>query len=66
MYKLKTNQSISKRFKVTSNYKLLRRKACKSHLLQKKSSKRKLKLRKVSVVHFHDKGNFVNNLPYLN
>nr|YP_010619100.1 Ribosomal protein L35 [Pterosiphonia complanata]WAX03113.1 Ribosomal protein L35 [Pterosiphonia complanata] len=66
MYKLKTNQSICKRFKVTSRFKFLKKKSCKSHLLQKKSSKRKRKLRKVSIVHFHDKGNFINNLPYFN
>nr|YP_010850447.1 ribosomal protein L35 [Lophurella caespitosa]WGH13263.1 ribosomal protein L35 [Lophurella caespitosa] len=66
MYKLKTNQSISKRFKVTSRGKILKHKACKSHLLQKKSSKRKSKLRKVSIVNFRDKGNFINNLPYFN
>nr|YP_010619874.1 Ribosomal protein L35 [Symphyocladia marchantioides]WAX03887.1 Ribosomal protein L35 [Symphyocladia marchantioides] len=66
MYKLKTNQSICKRFKVTGNSKMLRRKSCKSHLLQKKNSKRKRKLRRISIVHFYDKGNFINNLPYFN
>nr|YP_010618711.1 Ribosomal protein L35 [Rhodomelopsis africana]WAX02724.1 Ribosomal protein L35 [Rhodomelopsis africana] len=66
MNKLKTNQSICKRFKVTSNFKILRRKSCKSHLLQKKSSKRKRNLRRVSIVHLNDKGNFINSLPYFN
>nr|YP_009399527.1 ribosomal protein L35 [Dictyomenia sonderi]ARW69133.1 ribosomal protein L35 [Dictyomenia sonderi] len=66
MYKLKTNRSICKRFKVTSNCKLLKRRSCKSHLLQKKSSKRKRKLRRISIVHFNDKGNFISNLPYFN
>nr|YP_010619680.1 Ribosomal protein L35 [Tayloriella tenebrosa]WAX03693.1 Ribosomal protein L35 [Tayloriella tenebrosa] len=66
MYKLKTNQSVCKRFRFTRNSKILKRKSCKSHLLQKKSSKRKRKLRRISVVHFHDRGNFINNLPYSN
>nr|YP_009392072.1 ribosomal protein L35 [Periphykon beckeri]ARW60420.1 ribosomal protein L35 [Periphykon beckeri] len=66
MYKLKTNQSIAKRFKVTSNFKLIRRKSSKSHLLQKKSSKRKRNLRKTSIVDLCDQSNFVKNLPYIN
>nr|YP_009541746.1 ribosomal protein L35 [Synarthrophyton chejuense]AYR05755.1 ribosomal protein L35 [Synarthrophyton chejuense] len=49
-YKLKSSSSISKRFKFTSTGKLLRHKACRSHLLQKKSSKRKQQLRKVVLV----------------
>nr|YP_009395807.1 ribosomal protein L35 [Herposiphonia versicolor]ARW64787.1 ribosomal protein L35 [Herposiphonia versicolor] len=66
MYKLKTNQSVCKRFKSTNNGKLLKRKSCKSHLLQKKSSKRKRRLSKLSIVGFCDKVNIVSNLPYLN
>nr|ARW60622.1 ribosomal protein L35 [Polysiphonia sp.] len=66
MYKLKTSRSICKRFRSSSNGKLLRRRSCKSHLLQKKSSKRKCKLRKISFVNLSDKGNFINNIPYLN
>nr|YP_009395191.1 ribosomal protein L35 [Bryothamnion seaforthii]ARW63959.1 ribosomal protein L35 [Bryothamnion seaforthii] len=65
MYKLKTNKSISKRFKVTSNKKFMQRKSCRSHLLQKKSSKRKRKLRNVIIVKLRDKRNFINSLPYL-
>nr|YP_009654386.1 ribosomal protein L35 [Pleurostichidium falkenbergii]QCH39673.1 ribosomal protein L35 [Pleurostichidium falkenbergii] len=66
MYKLKTNQSIHKRFKLTGGSHLRRRKSCKSHLLQKKSSKQKRKLRKVSIVNLSDKSNVINALPYLN
>nr|YP_009397661.1 ribosomal protein L35 [Dipterosiphonia australica]ARW66847.1 ribosomal protein L35 [Dipterosiphonia australica] len=66
MYKLKNSQSVCKRFKVTSSGNLLKRKAGKSHLLQKKNNKRKRKLRKVGVVNCHDKSNFINVLPYLN
>nr|YP_010471103.1 ribosomal protein L35 [Synarthrophyton patena]UVF62932.1 ribosomal protein L35 [Synarthrophyton patena] len=46
-YKLKSSSSISKRFKFTASGKLLRHKACRNHLLQKKSPKRKQQLRKV-------------------
>nr|YP_009510661.1 ribosomal protein L35 [Gracilaria ferox]YP_010196585.1 ribosomal protein L35 [Gracilaria cervicornis]AXI96334.1 ribosomal protein L35 [Gracilaria ferox]UAD83982.1 ribosomal protein L35 [Gracilaria cervicornis]UAD85818.1 ribosomal protein L35 [Gracilaria ferox] len=47
MYKLKNSKSIIKRFKFKSKNKVLRHMANHSHLLQKKSSKRKQKLRKV-------------------
>nr|YP_009394566.1 ribosomal protein L35 [Vertebrata thuyoides]ARW63128.1 ribosomal protein L35 [Vertebrata thuyoides] len=65
MYKLKTNRSINKRFKMTSTCKILKRSSSKSHLLQKKSSNRKRKLRKVNVVNLCDKYNFINSLPYI-
>nr|ARW69339.1 ribosomal protein L35 [Polysiphonia sp.] len=66
MYKLKTKKSLDKRFRVTSSGKLLKRKSYKSHLLQKKSSRRKRRLCKVSVVKLSDISNFINGLPYLN
>nr|UNJ16375.1 ribosomal protein L35 [Boldiaceae sp.] len=50
MPKLKTKKSISKRFKIVSTHKILRRKAGKKHLLQKKSSKRKHSLSKTSLL----------------
>nr|YP_009392285.1 ribosomal protein L35 [Osmundaria fimbriata]ARW60847.1 ribosomal protein L35 [Osmundaria fimbriata] len=65
MYKLKTSRSISKRFKVTYAGKLLRRRSCKSHLLQKKTSKRKRNLRKTSILNNRDRNNLINSLPYL-
>nr|YP_009396422.1 ribosomal protein L35 [Polysiphonia scopulorum]ARW65608.1 ribosomal protein L35 [Polysiphonia scopulorum] len=65
MPKLKTRCSIKKRFKLTSNFKLIKRNAGRSHLLQKKSSKIKRKLRKVSIVSFYDVKNFINGLPYI-
>ena len=46
-YKLKSSKAILKRFKKTANGKYLRHKACRSHLLQKKTSTHKQKLRKV-------------------
>lgn len=52
--KLKSSKAILKRFKITANGKLLRHKACRSHLLQKKASIRKQKLRRVAQVKYVD------------
>nr|YP_009399122.1 ribosomal protein L35 [Taenioma perpusillum]ARW68519.1 ribosomal protein L35 [Taenioma perpusillum] len=65
MYKLKTSSSIFKRFKITSGNKIFRHKSSKSHLLQKKSSKRKRKLRRSVCTIFSDIKNFKNALPYI-
>lgn len=65
MYKLKTVKSINKRFKITSRGKLLRHKSGRSHLLQKKTSKRKRELSKVIVISVKDKHNLKNSLPYV-
>jgi large subunit ribosomal protein L35 len=45
MPKQKTSRAAKKRFKVTGAGKLLRRRAMKSHLLEKKSAKRKRRFR---------------------
>ena len=66
MYKLKTRRSIKKRFKMTACGKLMMRKASRSHLLEKKSSKRKMKLRKTSLVQLRDQKNFKYSLLYFN
>ena len=50
MPKLKTNRSAKKRFRKTGTGKILRSKAYKSHILTKKSPKRKRKLRKSALV----------------
>ena len=50
MPKTKTHSGAKKRFKVTGAGKLLRRRAMKSHLLEKKSAKRKRSFRKDSPV----------------
>lgn len=65
MYKLKTSKSIKKRIKYTSNGKLMRHGSTRSHLLQKKSSKRKRRLRNIFFVNLSDKLNFKNSLPYI-
>lgn len=44
MPKMKTHRGAAKRFKVTSSGKVLRRKAFRSHLLEKKSPQRKRRL----------------------
>ncbi|MGQ0561602.1 MAG: 50S ribosomal protein L35 [Gemmatimonadota bacterium] len=45
MPKMKTNRSAAKRFKITGKGKVKRRQANKSHILTKKTSKRKRHLR---------------------
>nr|QCI04497.1 ribosomal protein L35 [Antithamnion hubbsii] len=66
MYKLKTHKSIKKRFKITSTGKLMMHKASRSHLLEKKTSKRKQKLRKTVIVNSKDRQNFKYSLLYIN
>ena len=46
MPKMKTNKAVAKRFKVTGKGKVKRGQAFKSHILTKKSQKRKRNLRK--------------------
>jgi large subunit ribosomal protein L35 len=50
MPKIKTNRGARKRFRLTASGKIKRTKAYASHILTKKSSKRKRKLRKSTVV----------------
>ncbi len=50
MPKLKTNRGAAKRFKVTGSGKVMRVRANKSHILTKKSSKRKRRLRQQTLV----------------
>lgn len=54
MPKVKTKSSAKKRFKVTGTGKLKRKHAFKSHILTKKSKKRKAKLTKAGLVHQSD------------
>ena len=48
--KMKTKRAAAKRFKVTGTGKLVRNNAYKSHILTKKTTKRKRNLRKSTVV----------------
>ena len=54
MPKMKTKSSAKKRFKVTGSGKIKRKHAFKSHILTKKSKKRKLKLTHSGLVHDSD------------
>ena len=64
MPKIKTSKSISKRFSVTSNGNLIRHCASRSHLLQKKTSIRKQRLRKKIRVNSRNLGNMIKKIPY--
>lgn len=57
MSKLKTNSSAKKRFKVTASGKIKRRHAFKSHILTKKSKKRKRALTRPGLVDKADENN---------
>ncbi len=63
MPKLKTHKGAQKRFKVTGKKKIVRSKAYKSHILTKKSPKRKRKLGKQGLVSPADKKNIKAMLP---
>ncbi len=57
MPKVKTNSSAKKRFKLTGTGKIARKNAFKSHILTKKSTKRKRNLTQTSLVADGDMGN---------
>ena len=65
MPKNKTCRAAAKRFKKTGTGKLVRNKAYKSHILTKKSQKRKRNLRKATVVDSTNLKNIKKALPYL-
>lgn len=54
MPKIRTHRATAKRLKVTKSGKLKRSKAYKSHILSKKTTKRKRNLRKGALVHPSD------------
>lgn len=58
---MKTNSSAKKRFSVTGTGKIKRKHAFKSHILTKKSTKRKRALTKSGLVHEGDE----NNIKFL-
>jgi len=65
MPKIKTNKAASKRFKKTGSGGLKRMKAYKSHILTKKSTKRKRNLRKSTMTDSTNVKNMKKILPYL-
>jgi len=64
MPKMKTHKSSAKRFKISKSGKILRSKAYKSHLLTKKTAKRKRNLRKSTKVSSVDTRRVKKLLPY--
>ena len=65
MPKIKTNRSAAKRFKKTGTGQLKRMKAYKSHILTKKSTKRKRNLRKATLLDATKVKNMKKIMPYL-
>ena len=65
MPKIKTNRAAAKRFKATGTGKLKRNKAYKSHILTKKTQKRKRNLRKPTVLDQTNVKSMKKILPYL-
>lgn len=62
MPKLKTKSGAKKRFKLTGSGKIKRKHAFKSHILTKKSKKRKLKLTQTTLVSAADEGSVKEQL----
>jgi large subunit ribosomal protein L35 len=65
MPKLKTKKSASKRFTTTGGGKLARNKAFASHIMTKKSRKRKRGLRKPTLIDRTDRKRVTRMLPYV-
>ncbi len=65
MPKMKTHRASAKRFKKTGTGRFKRGKAYKSHILTKKSSKRKRKLRKIGYVSTAQEKVIRRLLPYI-
>ena len=65
MPKMKTSRAAAKRFTKTGTGKLKRNKAYKSHILTKKTSKRKRNLRKSAIMDVSNVKNMKKILPYL-
>ena len=65
MPKIKTSRAAAKRFKKTATGKLKRNKAYKSHILTKKSTKRKRNLRHATIADETNVKNMKKILPYL-
>ena len=65
MPKIKTSRAAAKRFKKTGSGQLKRMKAYKSHILTKKSTKRKRNLRNATLVYNTNLKAMKKILPYL-
>ena len=65
MPKVKTKRAAAKRFKMTGSGQLKRMKAYKSHILTKKTAKRKRNLRHATIADETNVKNMKKILPYL-
>ena len=65
MPKIKTNRGAAKRFRKTGAGNIRRNKAYSSHILTKKTTKRKRNLRQATLVHKADAANIGRLIPYL-
>ncbi|MGI6537975.1 MAG: 50S ribosomal protein L35 [Caldicoprobacterales bacterium] len=64
MSKMKTHKGAAKRFSLTSTGKVKRAKAYKSHILTKKTAKRKRNLRKGTYIAAQEEKNIKKLIPY--
>ncbi|MCL2285189.1 MAG: 50S ribosomal protein L35 [Firmicutes bacterium] len=64
MPKLKTKKAAAKRFKITGTGKFKHKKANKTHILTKKSPKRKMNLRKMGMVDKTNEAAVRQMMPY--
>jgi len=64
MPKMKTHRGAAKRFSLTKSGKVKRAKAYKSHILTKKSAKRKRNLRKGTLISDQEAKNIKQLIPY--
>lgn len=64
MPKMKTHSSSKKRYKISANGKVRRAQAYKKHILTKKTTKRKRKLRQIVQVSKAESKRVKNLLPY--
>ncbi len=64
MPKIKTNRGAAKRFSRSASGKFKHRQSHRSHILTKKSTKRKRQLRSIIAVHDHDQKAIAQMLPY--
>ncbi|TYP00271.1 LSU ribosomal protein L35P [Geothermobacter ehrlichii] len=65
MPKIKTNRGAAKRFRRTGTGKIRRNKAYHSHILTKKTTKRKREMRQSALVAPADAKNIARLIPYL-
>jgi len=65
MPKIKTHRGAAKRFSLTAKGKIKRSKAYSSHILTKKTTKRKRSLRKSDLLNKRDMGGIKKLIPYV-